>query len=72
MAERLGDLATGALQPGLRQVVAEQVDRGDERLRLEREQARGAGEAVAVGVGVDLDLATHYLGEKHVLCRRRS
>ena len=54
------------LQAGLRQVVAEQVDRGDQRLRLERQQARRAGEVVAVGVGVDLDPVADDLGVEDV------
>ena len=41
VAERLDDLRAGALQAALRQVVAEEVDRRDQRLRLERQQARG-------------------------------
>ena len=55
MAERLDDLAPRGLQPGLRQVVAEEVDRRHQRLRLEREQPGRTREVVAVGVGVDLD-----------------
>ena len=39
------------------QVVADQVDGGDERLGLDRQQARGAVEGVAVGLRVHLDLA---------------
>ena len=45
----------------LRQVVAEEVDRRDERLRLQRQEARGAVEVVAVGVGIHLDLVTDDL-----------
>ena len=56
VAERGDDLLARALQAALRQVVAEEVDRRDQRLRLERQQARRAGEVVAVGLGVDLDL----------------
>ena len=56
VAERLDDFLPRGLQPALRQVVAEQVDRGDQRLCLERQQPRRAGEVVAVGLGVDFDL----------------
>ena len=66
MAERRDDLLAGALQARLRQVVAEQVDRRDQRLRLERQQARRAGEVVAVGVGVDLDPVAVDLGVEDV------
>ena len=55
MAERLDDFPARRLQVGLRQVVAEEVDRRHQRLRLQRQQARGAGEVVAVGLRVDLD-----------------
>ena len=61
MAERLDDLRPGALQAALGQVVAEEVDRGDQRLRLQRQQPRRAGEVVAVGLGVDLDLVAQDL-----------
>ena len=53
-------------EAGLRQVVAEQVDRGDQRLRLQRQQAGRAGEVVAVGVRVDLDLVADDLRVEHV------
>ncbi len=66
MAERADDLLAGADQPALRQVVAEQVDRRDERLRLERKQAGRAREVVAVGLGVDLDLVALQLGVEDV------
>ena len=56
MAERLDDFGPRALQVRLRQVVAEEVDRRHQRLRLQRQQAGGAGEVVAVGLRVDLDL----------------
>ncbi len=56
VAERLDDFPARGLQVGLRQVVAEEVDRRHQRLRLQRQQAGGAGEVVAVGLGVDLDL----------------
>ncbi len=55
MAERLDDLRAGGQQAGLGQVVAEEVDGRNERLRLQRQQPRGLGEVVAVGVRVDLD-----------------
>ena len=66
VTERLDDLLTGALKPGLRQMVAEQVDRRDQRLGLERQQSRRAGEVVAVGVGVDLDPVAVDLGVEDV------
>ncbi len=47
-------------------MLADQVDRGDERLRLDRQQARGAVEVVAVGLGVDLDLLAEDLRVQHV------
>ena len=53
-------------EAALGQVVAEQVDRGDERLCLERQQARRAGEVVAVGLGVDVDLVALDLRVEHV------
>ena len=40
MAERGDDLLAGGVEAGLRKVVAEEVDRGDERLRLERASSR--------------------------------
>ena len=50
-----------------RQVLADEVDRGDERLRLDGQQARGAGEVVGVGLGVDLDRPVLVqLGVEHV------
>ena len=42
VAERRDDLVAGRVEALLRQVVAEEVDRGDERLRLERQQPRAA------------------------------
>ena len=66
MAERLDDLLAGALQAALRQVVAEEVDRRDQRLRLQRQQPRRAGEVVAVGLGVDLDLVALDFGVEDV------
>ena len=47
-------------------MVAEQVDRRDQRLRLERQQAGGTGEVVAVGLGVDVDLVALHLRVQHV------
>ena len=66
MTERRDDLAAGADQAALGQVVAEEVDRGDQRLRLQRQQSRGPAEVVAVGLGVDLDLVSDQLGVEHV------
>ncbi len=61
MAERGDDLLAGGVESGLGQMVAEEVDGGDERLGLERQQPGGLGEAVAVGLGVDLDLVADDL-----------
>ena len=47
-------------------MVAEQVDGGDQRLRLQRQQAGRPGEVVAVGLGVDLDLVALKLGVEDV------
>ena len=66
VAERGDDLLAGGAEAGLGQVVAEQVDRGHQRLRLQRQQARRAREVVAVGVGVDLDLVADDLGVEDV------
>ena len=66
LAQRGHDLVAGGGEAALGQVVAEQVDRGDQRLRLERQQPGGAREVVAVGLGVDLDLVPLYLGVQHV------
>ena len=56
-AERGDDLLARAGERALGQVVADQVDRGDERLGLDRQQARRAVEVVGVRLGVDLDRA---------------
>ena len=66
VAERADDLGAGGLQAALRQVVAEEVDRRDQRLGLERQQPRRAGEVVAVGLGVDLDLVALDFGVEDV------
>ena len=66
VAEGFDDLGAGALQAALGQVVAEEVDRRDQRLRLERQQAGRAGEVVAVGLGVDLDLVALDFGVEDV------
>ena len=66
MTERRDDLAAGADQAALGQVVAEEVDRRDQRLRLQRQQPRRPAEVVAVGLGVDLDLVSDQLGVEHV------
>ena len=66
VAERVDDLLARVLQVGLRQVVAEEVDRRDQRLRLQRQQPRRAGEVVAVGLGVDLDLVADDFGVEDV------
>jgi hypothetical protein len=60
------DLLAGGGEPGLGQVIAEEVDRRHQRLRLERQEASGAREIVAVGIGVDLDLVAGDLGIEHV------
>ena len=46
--------------------VAEEVDRGDQRVGLDRQQPRRAVEGVGVGLGVDLDLLALDLGVEHV------
>ena len=66
VAERFDDLLAGGLQAALGQVVAEEVDRRDQRLRLERQQPGRAGEVVAVGLGVDLDLVADDFGVEDV------
>src|SRR5829696_9035786 len=66
VAEGLDDLGAGALQAALRQVVAEEVDRRDQGLGLERQQAGGAGEIVAVGLRVDIDLIALDFGVEDV------
>ena len=66
MAEGFDDLLAGALQAALGQVVAEEVDRRDQRLRLERQQPGRAGEVVAVGLRVDLDLVADDFGVEDV------
>ena len=65
-AERGHDLLARRRQRALRDVLAQEVDRGDERLCLEREQASGLGEIVAVRLRVDLDLVAVHLGVDHV------
>ena len=57
LAERRDDLLARGGQRALGDVLADQVDRRDQRLRLDRQQARRAVEVVAVGLRVDLDLA---------------
>ena len=54
-AERVHDLVAGAAQVGLGE--ADEVDRGDERLRLDRQQPGGTVERVRVRLRVDVDLA---------------
>ena len=66
MTQRSDDLLARGGQAGLRQMIAEQVDRRDQRLRLQRQQPGGAGEVVAIGVGVDLDLVSVDLCVEHV------
>src|SRR6186997_3338304 len=66
MAERGDDLLPRAREAALRKVVSEQVDRGNECLRLEGEQSRRLGEAVSVGLRVDLDLVALQLGVEDV------
>ena len=62
------NLATArAGQRALGQVLADEVDRRDERLGLDGQQAGRAGEVVGVGLGVDLDPAVVVdLGVEHV------
>ena len=57
LAERRDDLLARGGERALGDVLADQVDRRHERLRLDRQQPRGPVEVVAVGLGVDLDLA---------------
>ena len=66
-AERGDDLLAGGLQRALGQVLADQVDRRDERLGLDRQQPRGTREVVRVRLGIDLDRAGLVdLGVEHV------
>ena len=63
--ERVDDLLARGAQVGVR--AADQVDRGDQRVGLDRQQPRRAVERVRVGLGVDLDLARGQdLGVDHV------
>ena len=67
LAERGDDLLARRGQRALRDVLADQVDRGDQRLGLDRQQPRGRAEVVAVGLGVDLDRPVVVdLGVEHV------
>ena len=65
-AQRVHDLVARGGERALGQVLADEVDRRHQRLRLERQQPRGAGEVVAVGLGVDLDRVALHLGVEHV------
>ena len=66
VAQRGDDLLARRCEAALGQVVAEQVDRRDQRLRLERQQPGGTREVVAVGLGIDVDLLALDLGVQHV------
>ena len=64
-AERVDDLLARGAQVGVG--AADQVDRGHQRVGLDRQQPRRAVERVRVGLGVDLDLARRQdLGVDHV------
>ena len=66
LTECVDDLLARGGERALREVLADQVDRGGERLRLERQQPRGAREVVPVGLGVHLDLIALDLGVEDV------
>ena len=55
LAERGHHLVAHRGQRALWDVLADQVDRGDQRLGLDRQQAGGARERVPVRLGIDLD-----------------
>ena len=66
-AERRDDLLARGGERALGQVLADEVDGGDQRLGLDRQQPRRAGEVVRVRLGVDLDPAVVAdLGVEHV------
>ena len=65
--QRGDDLLARAGQRALGEVLADQVDGGDERLGLDRQQPRRPREVVRVGLGVDLDPAVvAHLGVEDV------
>ena len=67
LAERADDLVAHRAQRALRDVLADEIDGGDQRLGLDGQQARRTGERVAVGLGVDLDHpVVADLGVEHV------
>ena len=67
LAERGDDLLAHRRQRALGDVLADQVDRRDQRLGLDRQQPRRTRERVAVRLGVDLDRAVGVdLGVQHV------
>ena len=66
VSEGSDDLVSRRAEAGSRQVVAEQVDGGDKRLRLERQKTSRPREVVAVRLRIDLDLAVFDLCVKDV------
>ncbi len=66
VTQRGDDLLARRRQAGLRQMVAEQVDRRDQRLGLQGQQPRRPGEVLPVGVRVDLDFVAGDLGVEDV------
>ena len=73
LAERGDDLLADRGERAFGDVLADQVDRGDQRLRLDGQQPRRAGERVAVRLGVDLDRAVGAGSRRTARrCRRRS
>ena len=62
LPERVDDLLPRRFERALGDVLADQVDRRDQRLGLQRQEARRAREVVAVRLRVHLDRVAHDLG----------